>query len=278
MSDKKKAQIIKVEAPYRERERKYTPVRDGELSEIMQHILRCQDQFVTMDHETFRPDNLPEHLARRMAIPREITQLRERVYFTDHKLVITEHDIEVRQESKIKYPVKQNIKVGHGASDDDHTLDRTEYPAKLRYYGANINAVDDPALKSKLQKLFNDKVLVPALRMISQRTRLVYFPEGNPDVEIEMAFDTVLWGQTFDGFTWEEPKIEIELVKGAQNEDEAKAILDAEEARLLSLFPLNPVYHSNPTPGMDHLKDALSDSRKLRRKLKEVKPNGFWWK
>jgi hypothetical protein len=270
-------QIIKIEAPYRERERKYTPVRDGELAEIMQHVLRCQDIFVTMDHERFQPQNLPDHLTRRIAIPREITALRERVYYADPALSILDHDIEIRQEAKIKYPVKQNIKVGHGANASDPTLDRVEHSAKLRRYGANLDAVDDLTLKGKLHTLFNDTQLVPVIRMVSQRTRLIYFPEGNPDIEIEMAFDSVLWGQCFDGFTWEEPKIEIELVKGADNDEQAKAILDHEERRLLQVFPLNPVYHSNPTPGMEHLRERLGSSKKVRRQIKSLKPRQFWW-
>ncbi len=277
MGRNKDPQIIKVEEPYRERERKYVLKEGGNLRDILRHVLLCPDVFVTFDHPTFLPHKLPAHLTASVEVPREVTDLRERIYFVDAGLEILKHDIEIRQEAKIKYPVKQNIKTGHGGSASDHTLDRIEYPAKLNGFGPNLWAVGDEKFRKRLKTIFNDEPLKPAIRMVSQRTRIVYCPEGDPDIEIEMAFDTLLWGQTFTGFEWNEPKIEIELVKGAKNDTEAKTILDREEARLLALFPLTPVYHSNPTPGLLHIQKEMEQSADVRKRLKDLKSDKFWW-
>lgn len=280
MGQKKDPQIIKIEDAYRERERKYVPAGDKSIEDVMAHVLSCRDVFVTMDHPDFLPLHLPEHLTRKIQVPREITQMRERIYYVDPALDILKHDIEIRQEAKLKYPVKQNIKIGHGASKSDPTLDRIEYPAKLLTYGANLGAVEDEKLRKRLSNIFNEP-LKPAIRMVSQRTRIVYFPEGDANIEIEMAFDTLLWGQTVTGHEWDEPKIEIELVKGAASDADAKRILDREEQRLTTLFALSPVYYSNPTPGLRHMAEEMKQSaaarEAVRNKIKSLKSSQFWW-
>jgi hypothetical protein len=271
--------ILKIEPSYHERERKYVARKKGNLSAILKHVRNANDEFVTYDHPDFIPDGIPKKVRKKILMPREITVVRERIYFLDTELKALFNEVEIRQEAKAKYPVKQTIKTGHKGSDSDHTLDRWEHPAKLRQFGPLIEAVDDAAVKKHLQEIFAEAAFVPALRMVSQRTRLSYHPEGNPDIAIEMAFDLILWGQTAFGFEWQEPKIEIELVKGASNAEEAQKILDKEEKRLLGSFPLKPVLHSNPTPGFEDIEKRLSgkNAKTNRQKFEKLQGKPFFW-
>lgn len=271
-------QIIKTQPGYRERERKYIPTKKGDLSAILRHVLNAQEEYVTADHPDFIPAGLPKSLRKQALTPREITEMRERIYFLDEHLKAIDAHIEIRQETKRKYPVKQTIKTGASGSKDNHTLDRMEFPARLQHFGVNLEAIDNKTAKSALKSTFKDVAFIPALRMVSQRTRLSYHPEGNKDIEIEMAFDLILWGQTIFGHTWHEPKIEIELVQGAKDDHTAQKILEREERRLLSSFPLTSVYHSNPYPGFASLQKKLSvkNAQKARKKWQSLKNRPFF--
>jgi len=273
------SQIIKIEPKYHERERKYVPTKKGKLSAILKHVLNAQNEFVTPNHPDFIPQDLPKKVAAHIITPREITVMRERVYYLDEELKAIKADIEIRQEAKSKYPVKQTIKTGMAASDDDHTLDRIEFPSKLHDFGPNLLAVDCRKTKGLLKKLFEHSTFIPALRMVSQRTRLTYHPDGDPNIQIEMAFDLLLWGQTAFGFKWQEPKIEIELVKGAEDDKQARHILDREESRLLASFPLESVLHSNPTPGFIDIQERLASPKRTNnaKKWQSLKGQPFFW-
>lgn len=275
----KASTILKIEPSYHERERKYVTRKKGDLSAILKHVLNANDEFVTTDHPDFLPAGLSKKIHKQILTPRQVTLVRERVYYLDTKLKALFNEVEIRQEAKAKYPVKQTIKTGHKGSDADHTLDRWEHPAKLSVFGPVLDAVDDRTVKAHLKTLFEDAAFVPALRMVSQRTRLSYHPEGNQDIAIEMAFDLILWGQTAFGYTWQEPKIELELVKGANDSAEAQKILDKEEARLLGSFPLKSVLHSNPTPGFEDIAKKLSGkgSKAYKEKFEKLNGKPFFW-
>lgn len=280
MTGNSSPRILKIEPSYHERERKYVTRKKGDLSAILKHVLNANDEFVTTDHPDFIPYGLPKKIRKGVLTPRQVTLVRERVYYMDTELKALFNDVEIRQEAKTKYPVKQTIKTGHKGSDSDHTLDRWEHPAKLTGFGPTLDAIEDPDVKSQLQSLFDAAVFIPALRMVSQRTRLSYHPEGNRDIEIEMAFDLILWGQTVFGYEWKEPKIELELVKGANDKSEAQKILDIEEARLLGSFPLKSVLHSNPTPGFKDLAKKLQGKgyKKNKKSFEDLSSKPFFWR
>lgn len=277
---KKDPQIIEILPSYREHERKYLPQvpprsKQAEILRIVDHIRRSPDVFVTPDHPDLAPV-LPQGMKIRFRPAEELTRPRQRIYFADSDLKVRDLCAEFRQETDFAYGVKQTVKVGNGASSSDSTLSRAEEQAKLRWLGVNLKAVHDKRLKKWLERHFDQKNLKPAFRLVSQRIRIPYFPEGDTSVLIELSADFILCGETAFGRTWSDPKIEIELVKGADDDTGARKILKAEEKRLLSLFRLTPQLESNAVVGYSHLAGDLS-IKAGRRAFEGLKPDEIWW-
>ncbi len=276
-----KSSILEIEVPYVERERKYAPAPGARLEEVLEHVKASKDVFVTANDARFLP-NMDPALVARIQVPNEVTGLRQRIYFADSALTCFHAGIEIRQEMRHKHsfdhPIfKQVIKIGaNKVTAARPTLERTEYPAKLSSFGANLKAVGDKNILKKLSTELNEAALRPVIQLLSQRTKLVYHPEGDPDVAVELAFDLFCHGATFDGYTWEGPQLEIELKKGATNRRDADAILAREEKRFMETFGLRRDLSSKPAPGLRYLMDQMGDGKKLAA-VDTLKPADMWW-
>ena len=158
-------------------------------------------------------------------------------------------------------------------------MDRWEQKSKLTGgFGFNIYAIGDKAARERaLQELTSYPKL--AERLISQRIRIPYFPEGNRDLEIELALEPVHCGETFTGFTWQYHKIDIEIKKGPDKSQQAlrHAILAREEERLMSTFPLTRQRVSSATPGFDAIMEDLRTARHSNA-FDKMGVNEQWWK
>jgi hypothetical protein len=288
---RKKNRIVEIMPAYRERERKYVftapeeiacrgtdavaAFRKRKLLALYEYVRANSDEFVTADHPALSP-YLPPGVSGVFDMPAERTRPRQRLYFTDAGLKAQRLQVEFRQELDKSYGVKQTIKRGAGATASDPTLDRRELPAKLSGQGMNLAAVDGRDDRNWLAREFKAAALKPAFRMISQRLRTSYHPDGNQDVLIELACDVVLVGETVFGRVWQDPKLEIEI-KQPQNlgRREAQAILDREEARLRR-FGLERQLESNAVMGYEMLKPDLA-TPEGRRLFKRLRPGDKWW-
>ena len=277
----KDPQIIEILPSNQEWERKYVPQvpasrKRAEIMKIVRHIRHSPDIFVTPDHPDLAPV-LPAGLDIKFEPAEELSKPRQRIYFADPALKVRDLSVEFRQETDHGYGVKQTIKVGDGATSGDPTLSRAEEQAKLRWLGVNLGATADKALNSWLRRNFNRSVLKPAFRLLSQRIRIPYFPEGDTSIMIEFAADFILCGETVFGRTWDDPKIEVEVIKGAKNEKEARRILKVEENRLLSLFRIAPRLESNGVLGYTQLAGDLAQ-KDGRKAFTRLKTDEEWWK
>ncbi|GEM_PF-1920092 len=292
---KKDPRIIEIMAANAERERKFIPRvperirRQGEdaiaefkkarLDAIYRHVCKCPDEFVTADHPDHAPV-LPPGVNEKFDTPAERTAPRERLYFVDAALRIRAHKLEARQELR-PYGVKQTVKIGNGATHKKPTLDRVELQSKLTRIGANLDAVDDKAIAKKdnkwLRKTFSDSDLKPAFRVITQRLRVSYHPEGDQSVLIELACDIVLVGETMFGDVWRDPKLEIEIKEPKDlSPKEAARILDEEEQRFVKRFDLERQLESNAVMGYERLKEKLlTPAGQLA--FKNLKLDEPWW-
>ena len=285
-----KRQIIEILPANKERERKYVSSVPREVSqkgeaaiakykkqrllEIYEYVRTNIDEFVTADHPAISP-YLPPGIKEVFDMPAERTRPRQRVYYADVDLKVQKQQAEFRQELK-SYGVKQTIKRGDEATDEDPTLDRDELPSKLSYGGINLRAADGKGNRKWLTDAFNQNDLKPGFRMVSQRLRTTYHPEGNQDVLIELACDVILIGETIFGRVWQDPKLEIEI-KQPENlgKREAQRILDKEERRLAK-FGLRRQLESNAVMGYEMLKpDLKTDEGK--EFYKKLNPDTVWW-
>jgi hypothetical protein len=287
----KKQKILEIMPAHRERERKYIFIpadedkrngpaavahyRKRKLLDLYEYVRANTDEFVTADHPDLSP-YLPPGLKETFDMPAERTSPRERIYFADAKLRCHRKQVEFRQELGKDYGVKQTVKRGGSATKEDPTLDRREFPAKLSAQGVNLDAVDGKDDREWLKKHFNEAALKPAFRMVSQRLRTSYHPDGNQDVEIELACDVILTGETFFGRVWHDPKLELEIKRPDNlTEAQAKKILDTEERRLRK-FGLIRQLESNGALGCEMLREDLADPVK-RKRFEALKPGDVWW-
>jgi len=249
---------IRLSAPFHEQERKLNAPSARVLDRIHAHVIR-DPHYATLNDSRFAQDWLQDLPLR---VPQEDSGLRYRLYFDDPKLTATKSGIEIRLEYRGDktadgWPYKQVIKVGAAGSDDNHTLDRLEYPAKLRRDLPVLEAIDGDGA-SFLKAAFNkgnlaDIDLFPMIQIASQRWKLLYHPDGDPDTQIELATDLAR-ARTFTGFGWNLFQVEMEMKKGDP------AILAAEEARLLAAFnDLRVEKRSKPAPGFDVLAPLLTE-------------------
>ncbi|MGZ9109466.1 MAG: hypothetical protein ACXW4B_11680 [Micavibrio sp.] len=262
---KKKQKLlgIRLSAPFQERERKLNVSSAAQLERIHNHVIR-DPHYATLNDLRFVQDWLQDL---KLRVPQEDSGLRYRLYYDDPKLTATKSGVEIRLEYRGDktadgWPYKQVIKVGAAGSDDNHTLDRLEYPAKLRQGMPVLRAVrgDGAAfLKAAFNKAnLADIDLYPMIQIASQRWKLLYHPDGDPDTQIELATDLAR-ARTFTGFSWDLFQVEMEMKKGDP------AILGAEVTRLLSAFngagvnDLRIEKRSKPSPGFDVLAPLLAE-------------------
>ena len=273
-----KDSIIEVKKPYLETER--VLVAEGDkgpdlIREIIRHVQNCQQEFVSPDHPDLAPQ-LPLEESFNYMTPIEITAPRERFYYLDREGVLRELKTEIRQEQKNGF-VKQTTKEGNGATPEDSTMDRMEQASKLKGFGFNVFAVGDSNLRGRLLDSLQS-VPKRVQRMISQRVRIPYHPDGNPNIVIEMALEPLHVGQTFTGFVWRRPKIDLEIKLGPKNKMDRHALLAHEENRLLGKFDLTKQLKSSPTPGFNAIQTALEEDPGVREQFDALDDNTKWWK
>lgn len=285
-------QIIAVSPAYEERERKYVPkvpddvtaqgadavaaYKREKLLQIVEYVRGNSAEFVTDDNPALAP-SLPPGMPASFRAPEEITAPRERVYFVDPALRVSGLHAEFRQETGKSYGVKQTVKLGGGAHTADPTLDRRELQAKLAWLGINLDAVENREDREWLRANFNSQSLKPGFRMISQRLRISYYPEGNTDVQIELACDFILIGETVFGRTWQDPKLEIELKHGPDDPELSRRILEREEQRLMARFGLERQLESNAVMGYRMLEKDLQTAAG-QELMNRLAPNEQWWR
>lgn len=297
MADKKNGapRIIKTLEPNAERERKFIPVVPAEIAargdraiadykaqrllEIYRYICDSTNEFITHDHPVFAPV-LPPGVEMAFEPPITRTRPRERLYFADALLDVEKQNLEIRLELT-SYGCKQTIKMDSGdANRNTPTLDRMEFQARLRGIGVNMEAIDttvDKLQRRRLRQSFSGAGLKPLFRMLSQRLKVSYHPEGNPDVMIEVACDTRLVGETVFGDIWYDPKLELEIKEPAGlTAAQADFILTREEGRFLNRFALERQFESNGAVGYRHLRTKLltPEGRKFFRNLRT---EDRWW-
>ncbi|MBU0799506.1 MAG: hypothetical protein KKA05_00740 [Alphaproteobacteria bacterium] len=292
MSKKRDPRIIELEKPYIERERKFVPIvpdavaRKGEdaiaayksrkLLMIAEHVRLSVDTFVTADHPSLAPI-IPEALAaRKFTAEDERTKPRERIYYLDVDMKVRDLSVEFRQETHKRNGVKQTIKITRDSGKDSPTLNREEIHAKLTGPGVVLTAVDEEKRRRWLTRNFKEAALKPGFRMVSQRIRIPYFPEGNTDVMIELACDYILFGETIFGKVWQDPKLEIEIIKGPADEEACRRILEREEQRIMEEFDMVAQLESNAEIGYRHMADDLA-TKEGRAKLNALGPREVWW-
>lgn len=208
--------------------------------------------------------------------PLEVTGIRTRLYWDTVDLDGYNAGIEIRQQKRDKGGVRQTVKEGGNASIDDPVLDRMEHVSNLKTFGADIEAVKSGDARKALRRAFGHAELKPVICMISQRTRITYHPEGDPATEIEIGLDYPNWGFTFEGMSWRNPQLELELVKGPECHRAAAALLEREAARFESAFPLVRNVTSKPTPGFEHLGRVLATSAG-RAAFAKLRAGDAWW-
>lgn len=266
--------------PYLESERvlivdgKNGPDKSNLINEIIRHIHDSPDIFVTCDQPGVAPV-LPPGISAEFVPPIQITAPRQRIYFMDLECRLRKI-CEVRQELRPDGMYKQTVKTGNGATKADSTMDRYEQASTLLASGFNICAIRD---KETRDAILDGLISLPkpVLRIISQRTRVSYYPKGDRSTVVEVALEPVLIGQTFTGFIWQEPKIDLEIKKGPEEREARHEILRREEERLMELFPLKKQLRSTPSPGLDKVAEALRTSSIHRKVLRMMELDAQWW-
>ncbi|MCB9979053.1 MAG: hypothetical protein H6862_05570 [Rhodospirillales bacterium] len=251
--------IVNIFPPYHESERIFSTRSENDLKEIDRYVLSCNTEFVTKNHPDFAPC-IPDGLDfLSFSPPRELTPPRLRVYYDTLDGALRRLGVEVRQEEK-NGKICQTVKVGHGGTAEDATLERLEQKSVLKKWGFNPLAIGMENTRDTVLRNLHAEPR-PVLYMVSQRIRIAYHPSGNPDHLIELALEPVHYGRTFTDVFWHTYKLELEIKKGPEDMLSRQALLDAEQARLVQHFPgvLTPVYESSATPGMDALGKVSGD-------------------
>lgn len=287
--------VIDTEEPYIERERKLVPVvpadvaargefaaaayKQRKLLLIADHVRLATDVYVTADHPDIAPA-VPAALGDiHFRAPFEEINPREYIYFVDADMKVRKYATEFRQAAHPIHGVKQNIKIGREVENrrpDDITLNRLEMRAKVTGYGPVFAAVEDDRERRWLRRHFNEAALKPAFRLGTQRIRIPYHPEGDTGVKIELACVHTLFGETVFGKVWSDPKLEIEIKKGPEDEAACRRILEREQQRIMDEFDMAPNVQSNAEVGYDRLLPDLQ-SAQGRRVFDRLGPREIWW-
>lgn len=270
-----KAGIVNIFPPYHESERIFSTRGESDLKEINRYVQSCNTEFVTKDHLDFAP-RIPEGLDFLSFLPpREVTPPRLRVYYDTLDGALRRLGVEVRQEEK-NGKICQTVKVGHGGTAEDATLERLEQKSVLKNWGFNPLAIGMENTRDTVLRNLHSEPR-PVLYMVSQRIRIAYHPSGNPDHLIELALEPIHYGRTFTEVCWHTYKLELEIKKGPEDMLLRQALLDAEQARLVQHFPgvLTPVYESSATPGLKAL-EKLSDHPAARAAFDRLGTRPDW--
>lgn len=286
--------VIETEKPYIERERKLVPVvppdvaargeaaaaayKRRKLLLVADHVRLATDVYVTADHPDIAPV-VPAALGDvDFRAPFEEIAPREYIYFADADMDVKKFCTEFRQAAHPIHGIKQNIKIGRDVArrPDDITLNRLEMRAKVTGYGPVFAAVESEKERRWLRSHFDEASLKPVFRLGTQRIRIPYHPDGDVSVKIELACVHTLFGETIFGRTWSDPKLEIEIKKGPEDEAACRRILEREQQRIMDEFDLAPQFQSNAEVGYGHLLPDLQGGQG-RRTFDRLGAREIWW-
>ncbi len=260
---------------FRERECKLNAPSRQQIEKVWNFVL-SDAHYVTDTDRSFREPWLAEL---RLSAPQERTALRERVYCDNRKLVAARHGIDIRLEDpssagKTKQMVKMPAECEK--AQDSATLDRMEYSFKMKKgktQSPDLTALPDGPAKW-VKKIFEvsslkDVNLYPLLQIVTQRSKMHYYPNGDRNTKIELAMD-IGRGRTCFGDKWPVFQIELEMVKGDPD------CLNAEGKRLTEKFDfLSADTRSKSTPGFELLGPYLADKDARELIAQELKGKAF---
>lgn len=248
-------------------------------------ILEGAQGFQTLDASALAPP-LPKAfcLTSGLLPPHEITSPRQRIYLMDRDFALARAGVEIRMESKNRcfcQTAKWSAERRNGVSYSDATLDRMEQKAYLSRMGFSLRALPDDA-RERIARAGLSEMPRPVLCLTSQRIRIPYRPDGNPETLIELAVEPLHVGVTFDGFAWQNPKIELEIKKGPANFQERHALLQGEKERLFSLAErfsslgvLRENARSSAAPGFEAIVRALKEDGAAKAVFDGIDPVGW---
>jgi hypothetical protein len=251
------------ERKYRIRGRSFE-ARVEKLRVVFEHVARCNGHFRTLDKAPYT-DQFDPILSSCSRFPHEVTALRKRFYWAGRNLKgylpADTVKAEVRTERKIgKGLYQQVLKIGQPSG---RTLSRGEYKRLLDGFGTNLSIYPDKIQKAA-RDILGDDPLKPVIVIESNSTKVLFHPDGNEDLLLEIKFDKGR-GRTFDGFTHDIVEIEIEVKeRGSMTDKQIEKALDRTEAVLMKYFAdsLEPIHHSKVAEMVQHLHGALLRDKK----------------
>lgn len=267
-----------------EDERKYRirgnsfEARVKRLRVIFDHVARCDGHFKTLDKAP-HVDQFDPTLSACSRFPHEVTALRKRFYWAGRNLKgylpTDKMKAEVRTERKIgKGLWQQVLKIG---KESVGTLSRGEYKRLLDGFGTNLSIYPDKIKKSAYD-ILGDDPLKPVIVIESKSTKVLFHPDGNKDLLLEIKFDKGR-GRTFDGFIHDIVEIEIEVKeRGDLTDKQVEKALDKTEAVLMMHFAdcLEPIHHSKVFEMVQHLHGAFLRDKKAFHTAFDKLPGDRW--
>lgn len=105
-----------------------------------------------------------------------------------------------KNKSKNRFDLKtpQNMDGGHLGPDENGVFSRREYRYEAKHGVPRIDKFACPFLNDPALQALSEKELKPWVQGHFQRSRFTYTPEGFPDTELEVAFETGHY-ETIDG-------------------------------------------------------------------------------
>ncbi len=244
--------------------------------EILKSAQSCRREFITLDDPSLAP-RLPTGFDGAFRPPLEVTPPRQTIYFIDAEGKLREMGIETRQRIE-KGRIKQTTKRDKTSLAQSPALNRAEQHSYLCAPGFNVYALGEEVARKMVKKEIQSPPR-PALRIIAQRERMSYFPDGNPEWEIELAVEPIHLWQSFDGAYGSKHKIDLEIKRGPEDEAERLALLQCEEDRLLRRFErhLTPEMRSSAADGFDHILSVVRVDEGKRKQFERIDPRYPNW-
>ena len=192
----------------------------------------------------------------------------ERIYFDTLNLSGFRSGIEIRVEHRTRSlkddkPYKMVVKIDAEDTQKGKRLDRLEETYRMTESQPDFSVIDDKPVKDALKAAFGVKKLdnidlYPLVRIMAQRAKYTYHPDGDKKITIE--FDRAVGkGHDFTGYSFDLFQCELEIKSGAET------VLEEESRRLCEKFGfLTPCTESKPTPGFKHL-DTILNNKKARK-------------
>lgn len=251
----------------REVECKFNATNEGEIA-LVEAYIRSNAYYVSAEKDA-------ENGAEEKDGPVEI----ERVYFDTLNLSGHRAGIEIRVEHKCRSlkddkPYKMVVKISNDNDGKTMALDRLEESYRMADSQPDLSVIDDKPVKDALKWAFGVKKLdnidlYPMVRIMAQRAKYTYSPDGDKTVKVE--FDRAVGkGHDFTGYCFDLFQCELEIKEGDP------AILEEESKRLMKEFSfLSLGEDSKPTPGFKHLDAELKNKKARKFAQTHLKPDSF---